>query len=343
MFGPAERYALDTLDALEHFDADVVVSDYFIPGVQIGAEKAGLPCAALMHHPYAFPAPGIPPFGLGLAPGRTWFGRLRDRALRAFVMRSFNRLGLAPINAARSALGLPTLPSVFDQALRVARILVMTTPGFDFASKAGLPEHVRYVGPTLDDPAWTDPYPDRPSASGDAPLVLVGLGSTFQNQREVTQRVVDALGQLPVRGLVTLGNVFGTEELRAPGNVELVRSAPHNALLPRARVAVAHAGHGTVMKALSHGVPLLCLPLGRDQRDNALRVTLSGAGLSLQPSASVDSIRAALTRLLGEPPFRAAARTLADEIQDFVAADACVHELEALAGVAVAQAAESAA
>jgi UDP:flavonoid glycosyltransferase YjiC (YdhE family) len=36
-----------------------------------------------------------------------------------------------------------------------------------------------------------------------------------------------------------------------------------------------------VIKALAAGVPLVCLPMGRDQEDTAARVTLSGSGVRL--------------------------------------------------------------
>ena len=43
-------------------------------------------------------------------------------------------------------------------------------------------------------------------------------------------------------------------------------------MFPDAAAVVTHAGHGTIMRALAHGIPLLCLPMGRDQDDNAARV-----------------------------------------------------------------------
>ncbi|MFT3927785.1 MAG: glycosyltransferase [Myxococcales bacterium] len=332
MFSPAHKYALDTLAEVAHFEPDVVVADYCIPGAAMAAEKAGVKCAVLVHHPYPLPAPGVPPFGLGLRPGRSLLSRLRDVVLRAFTTFFFNRLGLAPINAARSALGLERLHVVFEQMTRVPRVLVMTSPRFDFASQGALPASVRYVGPALDDPAWTEPCKLLENANAsERPLVLVGLGSTFQNQKALTQRVIDALGDLPVRGLVTLGNVFQPTEFHAAPNVEVVRSAPHAALLPHARVAVAHGGHGTVIKALSEGVPVLCLPLGRDQHDNAARVTHAGAGLHLKATVSTARIRAAVARLLDEPAFRTSARELAQEIKASVAEDRCVGQLEELA------------
>jgi UDP:flavonoid glycosyltransferase YjiC (YdhE family) len=99
---------------------------------------------------------------------------------------------------------------------------------------------------------------------------------------------------------------------------------------------VTHAGHGTVMRALAHGLPVLCLPMGRDQDDNAARIVASGAGLRLKPSASAPRIAEAVRRLLAEPGFSANAGRLGRIIEADVAADRAIEELE---GVGLAMAA----
>jgi UDP:flavonoid glycosyltransferase YjiC (YdhE family) len=72
-----------------------------------------------------------------------------------------------------------------------------------------------------------------------------------------------------------------------------------------------HGGHGTVIKALTAGVPLVVAPLGRDQPDNAARVVHAGAGLRLSKKAGVPALRDAIGRVLDEPRYRAAARRMA--------------------------------
>jgi MGT family glycosyltransferase len=160
------------------------------------------------------------------------------------------------------------------------------------------------------------------------PLVLVSLGSSFQNQIATYRRIVEALGALPVDAVVTLGNVFDPGEIEAPANVEIVRSAPHGPLLEQAAVMISHCGHGSVMKALAAGVPLLCMPLGRDQFENAARVDWHGAGLRLGPGATIEDIRTSLHRLLNEDEFRANARRMSRAIRSEVAQNIAVTELE---------------
>jgi UDP:flavonoid glycosyltransferase YjiC (YdhE family) len=94
---------------------------------------------------------------------------------------------------------------------------------------------------------------------------------------------------------------------------------------------ITHAGHGSVLRPLMADVPLLCLPMGRDQNDNAARVAHRGAGLTLPADARPETIAAAVRRLLDEPAFKSAAQALGSAIRaDEAARDAAV-VLEALA------------
>ncbi len=100
-----------------------------------------------------------------------------------------------------------------------------------------------------------------------------------------------------------------------------------------ADVVITHGGHGTVMKALVAGKPILFLPHGRDQDDNAVRVTHRGAGLSLSATSSVADMGAALRRLLDEPGFAANARRLGDQVAHDARHSSIVSVLERLAAM----------
>lgn len=109
------------------------------------------------------------------------------------------------------------------------------------------------------------------------------------------------------------------------------RFVPHDAVLPYADLVITHAGHGTVMAALSAGVPLVCLPMGRDQPAVAERVTHHGLGVSLHPGSDRDALRTAITKVPATPSYRAAARRLAAGIEP---ADRVVTEIESVAAAA---------
>jgi UDP:flavonoid glycosyltransferase YjiC (YdhE family) len=95
---------------------------------------------------------------------------------------------------------------------------------------------------------------------------------------------------------------------------------------------VTHAGLGTVMSALSHGVPLLCLPLGRDQFFNAAMVERIGAGRSLPSESDVNALANALRGLLDDNDTQAAAKRMAIVIAGYGGGADAVSEIERVAG-----------
>jgi MGT family glycosyltransferase len=172
------------------------------------------------------------------------------------------------------------------------------------------------------------PCPPR-APTGDAPLVLVAMSTTFQDQIGCLQRVIDALGALPVRGLVTTGPAIDPAALAANSNVAVVKSAPHRQVLQQAALVVTHAGHGTVMKALAAGVPLVMLPHGRDQDDTAARVTARQAGIVIERTATPDAIARAIRQVLQNDAYRKAARSLGNVIVCEAESSTLLNELEA--------------
>jgi MGT family glycosyltransferase len=321
--GPAPRYAADLADAIAEQRPDVVLCSLFALGAMIGAEAAGIPYVVLMPNAYPMPAEGAPPFGMGLQPARGPLGRLRDRAIYRMNRRLWDRKALSRGNALRAELGLAPMRHATDQIHCAKLELVMTSADFDFPAK--LPATARYVGPVLDDPSWSEPWTPPP---GDDPLVLVGLSSTYQDHVGCLQRIADALEALPVRAVITTGQGVDPSAVTASTSVSVVRSAPHNQVLEHAAVTITHGGHGTVMKSLAAGVPMLLLPHGRDQADNAARVTARGAGISVKRTAKPDRIAAAVRKLLDDPLYRFRAQRLGAAVRRDAASDRLVSELE---------------
>jgi MGT family glycosyltransferase len=329
MFGPASAYAQDVLEELAAHPADAVAVDFPLFGALVGAEYARVPTAVLNTTVYRLPAPGLPPTGLGLLPAAGPFGRVRDVVLNAVVSRMFAQ-GLPDLNTARHKLGLAPLAHPFQQLGRADLFLVLTSPAFDFRASR-LPPNVRYVGTQFDEPLWAQPWSSPWPANHPDPLVVVSLSTSFQQQGALLQRVMDALGGMQVRALVTLGPTLRQESFHAPENVVIGSSAPHGQVFPHASAVVTHAGHGTVMRALANGLPLVCIPMGRDQHDVAARVVARGAGLRLSQKASIPALRRAIQRVLDEPGFHAQARHLARAIAEETYRPLAAEALEELA------------
>ena len=322
---PTLAFAQDVLTELERDPVDVLVADFMLAGAVAAGERAGIPTAALMHTLYCLPVPGRPPFGPGFKAhsGPAW--RLRDTSVSA-LRRCGQRPALHELNETRRILGLTPLASASEQLERVARLLVLTTEAFD-PPPACSPPNLRYVGPQLDYSYRSEPFDVPLSTEDRLPLVVVSFSSRHAATK-VVQRVLDTLTELPVRGLVTLGPVLAPADLRVPGNVVARTFVPHGAVLPRAQLVITHAGLGTVMAALAHGVPLLCIPLKNDQFENAARVVAAGAGRTLGSHARRSSLKQAILELLNNPYFKGGAASMAEAIARY--SGRAVRELEAV-------------
>ncbi|MBW3617068.1 MAG: glycosyltransferase [Proteobacteria bacterium] len=330
MAGPALAYAQDTLEALDDLRPEVVVSQELLFGVMAAAEAAALPLALFTTNAWSFPDPlQQPPFGTGFPPAETEADRTRDGMVRAVTRQLFDA-GRPALNAAREAVGLQPLPHLLDQLEAADRVLLGVSRAWDFPTAAPPPERFRYIGPVVEDPSWTAGWSSPWAPDDPRPLVVVSFSTFFQGQTDQIRRAIEALTPLPVRAVVTLGPALDPADFAAPEHVLVVQSASHDALIPQASLLVTHAGHGTAVRAIRHGVPVLAIPMGRDQADNASRMALRGAGLRLDASATAGAVRGGIQAILGDPGYARAADALGEVLRTTGDVDA-VEELEALA------------
>ncbi len=312
MTGPAGRYAADTLDLIERFRPDVVVSMELLLGCMAAAERSGTPLALLTGNLWSLPTrEDVPPFGPAFRASDAKWARNRDAFTRRLIGRWYDA-GLPALNAARAQIGLAPLAHVLDQVDAAELILLGVARALDWGG-APPPASFVYAGPLLSVPEWVNET--APAAAADErPLVLASLSTTFQDQTPVMRRIIEAMGRLPIRGIATLGPAMRVEDVPRPPNVEVVASASHDELVPRCAAVVCHGGHGTVLRPLLYGVPVLCLPMGRDQPENAVRIAARGAGLTVPSGSSPGRIAAALRRLLDEPTYGEHARRLGSAV-----------------------------
>jgi len=237
------------------------------------------------------------------------------------------RSGLPTVSLVHTAYSLVNAPpfDVLKGPIDAADlVLVFSHKAFD--PDARPPAHAVYVGPLrpqLAQEPWRRKSPDRP-------LVVASLSTSHQDQHDLLQRLCDALGTLPVEAIVTTGRGFDPASLTAPGNVTLVRHIAHEAVLDQADLLISHAGHGTVMVGASHGVPMLCLPMGRDQPVVARRVADLGIGHAGDAQASPEALAAEISAVLGDAAVSAGAKAFAAAVAGGASAETAAMQVERL-------------
>ena len=251
MSGPAAAFAADTAAAIGAFRPDALLADTNLLGSVIAAEEVGLPVAVVVPNIWEIPTPGT---------GDPAVLRITNRVLKG---------GLPGLNAARAEHGLPPLTALYDQVLGADRILVLSSETFDTVSPF-VPANVRYVGPVLDDPSWSEPWSSPWPASNTDPLVLVGFSSMYQDQGALVQRVIDALSGLQVRAVVALGRMLppGERDRIAQRRRRAVRSAqhPHAGRVGGGLALRARDDHEGAGRRRAHGLHPDGARPGRDRR-----------------------------------------------------------------------------
>ncbi|MEV4626164.1 glycosyltransferase [Micromonospora sp. NPDC049523] len=295
----ARQRAARMLDICPTWQPDLVVCDEADFGSMVAAERLGLPYASV----------------LVLAAGSL---------IRPDLVAE-------PLNGLRAAYDLPPDPEL----AMLSRYLVFSPappsyrdPAFPLPATA---HSIRPVTPTPPVVPATAPWVGR---TDDRPGVYLTLGTEFPIESgDLFPRLIAGLGKLDVNLLVTVGQQIDPAEFgRQPEHVRIERFVPQALVLPRSDLVVSHAGSGSVIGALEHGLPMVLAPMGADQPANAARCAELGVGRVLDAfSVTPEAAAAAVSTVLTDDGYRQAAVRLRDEIAALPGPEHAVPLMERLA------------
>jgi UDP:flavonoid glycosyltransferase YjiC (YdhE family) len=253
--------------------------------------------------------------------------------VHTFVFRQLDmwRKMIATLDGMRQQAGFAGLPALDELWRSRDRIISTSVATFDAAPLPGW-DLVRHAGPVLEDEKFAVATPLPWSENDATPLVLVSFSTGFE-QRNVDklQHALDALADQPVHVVATTGGIVAPNELASPSNAMVLNYAAHDPILRRAALVVTHGGHGTAMRTLRHGVPMVVIPgLAGDQPFVAAAVQEWGAGRALPGDAGADAMRAAAKEVLSVPSFRDNARQRATALAGIDGAANAADEVEKL-------------
>lgn len=293
----ARERAAEVLALCTRWRPDVIVGDEMDFGTVVVAERLGIPHASV----------------LVIAAG----GFVRP----ALVAPALDRL--------RAEHGLPPDPDL----AALSRYLVLSPfpPGYrDPADPLPATAHGFRASPVPRSGAG----PAVVERLGGGPVVYVTLGTIFTTESgDLLSRVLAGVRELPVEVVVTVGRTRDPAELGPqPGTVHVEHYVDQSLLLPHCAAVVTHGGSGSVLGALAHGLPLVCLPMGADQPLNAARCTALAVGLALDVmTLTPHDARDATSAVLTDPGYRQAAGRLQAEIAALPPPSHAVALLERLA------------
>ncbi|MEU9124681.1 macrolide family glycosyltransferase [Streptomyces sp. NPDC048506] len=256
-------------------------------------------------------------------PSSLWTGRLLADRWDIPVIRSTPTYAAnehwslhPPVDAAEP----PDDPALHDLLARIGRLLEEQGAKGDLAAFTEvihggpallyMPRSFQYAGDTFDDRHhFVGPCSPRAAfhgtwqpPEGDRPLVMVSLGTLYNERPEFFRTCVEAFRDEPWHIVLVLGGGVTEQELGPlPDNVEVHDFVPHGDLLPHADLVVNHGGMSTAMDTFSHGVPVVAVPVMPEPRATARRIAELGLGAQLLTSeVTAETLRETARRVLAD-------------------------------------------
>jgi MGT family glycosyltransferase len=314
----------DTLPLVRELKPDVVVHDILTLGPSLAAELLDIPRATLIPHVFPETGPGFPIYSFGARLPRTAAGRAFWERAHLPVRRGLESGRLA-LNRTREQVGLPLLSHPHGGTSQELA-LVATFPQLEYPRT--WPAHVHVVGPLM----WEPPAQEVPLPLGDDPLVLVAPSTSQDPDHRLLHAALRGLADAPVRVLATYNRRLPSRPLPVPDNTTVVDWVSYARTLPHCDAIVCHAGHGTLVRALSLGVPVVACPVAGDMNENAARLVWAGAGVRLpRRFISPRSLRHAVELTLGDASIRGRAQELAAWVSEHDAGVRAAVHIERLA------------
>jgi UDP:flavonoid glycosyltransferase YjiC (YdhE family) len=316
--------ARDTLGLVRELRPDVVVADILTLAPALCAELLEIPCATLVPHVYPQGEPGFPIYSLGARLPRTGLGRAMWRRAYRPVHNGLEQ-GRRELNDTRARLGLPALAHVHGGTSREL-VLVASFPQLEYPRT--WESHVHVVGPLM----WEPPAAEVELPPGEEPLVLIAPSTAQDAEHRLLRAALTALADEPVRVLATWNRRLPARALPVPANTRIVDWVSYARTMPHCDVVVCHAGHGTLVRALSCGCAVVACPAVGDMNENAARLVWAGAGVRVpRRFTSPRPLRLAVKAALARPEIGARARELAAWAREHDPGEAAALQVERLA------------
>lgn len=163
-------------------------------------------------------------------------------------------------------------------------------------------------------------------------MVLVAPSTSQDPDCELLRAALEGLDGAPVRVLATLNGHKPPRPLPSPENARVYDWISYRQAMAEADLVICHGGHGTVVRALSEGVPVLVSPAGGDMGENGARVSWAGCGRMLpRRLLGPRNLRLAASSVLEDPGVKARAAEIGRWGTDHDGPRTAVELLEALA------------
>jgi MGT family glycosyltransferase len=262
------------LKFIERYSPDALVTDFAFPAASLAAEIAKIPYVVIYHSGLPFRGDGIPPFGSGLPIGVNYSNPTNEYVGQENLF--IKRLDMR-VNNARQVFGLqPNEPDILRRPYSPWLNLVASATNME-APRNNLTDNTFFIGPCFSKRAEEEFSLDQ--LRSDKFKIYISLGTVFNNKPEVFRKIIHALDIPDYQVIVSAGGAYKKlQKSTIAKNAVVYRSVPQISLLNKIDLFISHGGNNSTNEALAAGKPIIVMPIGGEQADNASRIVYLEVG-----------------------------------------------------------------
>lgn len=316
-----EEQYITLINALEHFQADVIICDSFYMGTLPVLLSGNADFPPVIHHGITIlplPREDGAPFGPGLPPASNEEERKRYSQIGESVSELFSLPLQEYLNRILRKMNCPVLdiPLLDAMVTLPALYLQPSVSSFEY-NLFDLPSSVRFTGllPLSTSEELPEGLKERLRQADKVVLVTQGTLANLDFEQLIVPAIRALSGHENTLVIVTTGH-RPPDELPhpLPENVYAAPFVCYARLMPEVSLVITNGGYGTVSQALVHGVPLVVAGMTEEKAEIGARVAWSGVGINLATSnPTAPAIEEAAITVLGSPSYTRQSKKIASE------------------------------
>lgn len=325
----------DILELYQDFPFEIMIADITFGAIPFVKEKMNIPVIGVDVIPLPETSKDLPPSGLGMTPSYTFWGKMKQNALRFIADKVLFAKPTKVMAQVLADYGIDAGGSnIFDIMIKKSTLVLQSgTPGFEY-TRSDMSNHVHFVGPLL-------PYTQKKEGKkwfheklGQYDkVVLVTQGTVEKDSEKLLIPTLEAFKNSDCLVIVTTGG-SQTQELKArypQDNILIEDFIPFDDVMPYADVYVTNGGYGGVLLSIQHKLPMVVAGVHEGKNEINARIGYFQLGINLKTERpGVLQLRKAVEEVLSNEVYTRNVKQLSDEFREYNPNELCAKHVASL-------------
>ncbi len=256
----------------------------------------------------------VPPLFTNWKYSPNWWAKLRNQVCYTTLYKTLSKPIIEVVNDYRRQWNLPLYSHPNDAYSQIAQI--SQQPAELEFPRENLPQWFHFTGPYHYSGTRKPVSFPWDKLTGE-PLIYASMGTVQNRLFDIFYKIAAACDGLDAQLVISLGGSATSESLpNLPGNPLVFEYVPQLEIMPKATLTITHGGINTTLECLTNGVPMVAIPIAKDQPGTAARIAWSGAGEAIPlKRLTVPRLTTAISQVLTQPSYKQNALRLQEAIK----------------------------